>query len=461
MHRLLLTTALATAPLVLASTATAQCVPSVTEPNVIACSGTDPDGFVFPTLDDINLLISLGATVTNAPGSRAIDLDDRNVVVVNGLVASTDADAIRVDNDGSIRLTTNGRITAEGDNADAIDAGNRLILRNVGRIEAGKDGVNAGNDANIDNDVNGRIVAGDDGLQVGDRARIVNRGTIRAQGEGVNAENDLRLTNHGRIEALDDAVKAGENAFVENFRTISNFQSADDVARMGEAQDGIDIDSGTIINAMGAFITSTFGDAIDFDPSTLDIVSVIDNRGTIQGGNRAVETDPVNTSAQHVINRSTGRIIGGSGLAMNLGAGNDIYTHYTFATLTGGIDFGTGDDLLEIIGTPTGSLGGPGAVIDGGAGFDTASLRGFMFDQIAGTVLGPMTLDLRLGDGPDPLVLTLANFDAFLFGDRETAYSFAEVAARLRDPSVVPLPASALLMLAGLGGLAALRRRVA
>jgi hypothetical protein len=427
MVRLFLTTALAAAPVLWAGAAAAQCTPDAPANGAtVTCTGTDANGFVFggdTGLDGINLLVGSGATVTNGGNRRGIDLRDSANIVVFGTVSSPNSDGIRARNNATVSLNSTARVTG-----------------------------------------------GDEAMQLGDNATVntIAGSVIDAADEGIEAGNDAQVTHRGTLTAIDDALQVGERATIQNLGRIANIQTQAMITAGDEAQDGIDLDSGLINNGgfsgftanANAEVSSTFGDAIDFDVSTNPVESVIDNYALIRGGNHAVETDALNVSGQWVINRATGRIIGGGGTALNLGAGADRYDHFAGAALTGGIDFGSGDDILQILGMPTGRLGGAGAVIDGGTGSDRVFFDSFAFDQIAGSVSGT-TIDLRIGTGPSLFQATLANFEQFFFADSENPRSFADVARRLAPPEVVPLPASALLLLGGLGGLAALRRRKA
>jgi len=466
MVRLLLTTALAAAPLLWAGAAAAQCAPDAPANGAtVSCTGTDMNGFLFgggSGRDNIALTVQSGATVTNGANLRGIDLRDGAAVTVNGAVSTTNNDGIRVRNGGTVLIQ--GSVTATGADGDGVQGDTGLDLDLFGTISAGKDGVNAGNNANIFLGTGARITAGDEGLQLGDNAIVDTAAgsVIDAADEGIEGGNDFQMTYRGTLTAFDDALNVGERANIVNLGRIANIQTQANIDAGDEAQDAIDLDSGLVTNGSAtngtAEVTSTFGDAIDFDVSSTPLTSVIDNYGLIRGGNRAVETDVLNVSGQWVINRATGRIIGGSGMALNLGAGEDRYDHYAGGTLTGGIDFGSGDDLLQILGLATGQLGGAGALIDGGAGNDSVRFDSFAFHQIAGTVLDN-TFDLRLGSGPDAFRLTLAGFESFFFNDSLSPRSLADVARRLSETDVVPLPASALLLIAGLGGLAAMRRR--
>lgn len=121
---------------------------------------------------------------------------------------------------------------------------------------------------------------------------------------------------------------------------------------------------------------------------------------------------------------------------------------------SGGVEFSTA----------TASLSATNFLIDGGAGIVSGNVNGGtdfipLFDLAAVSLEGPITADLIIND-----ILSNAIVDTFLGGDPETldtVLSGARFAGAVTSPQPVPLPASALLLIAGIGGLGVLRRRKA
>lgn len=259
-------------------------------------------------------------------------------------------------------------------------------------------------------------------FEVDDKVRFTNHGVVRSTGdEAFEGDNKITLINHGTIEALDDAVQVNDHAVIVNHGTIRNIAGPGDVP-----QDALDLDSGHVSNY--GVISSAYDAAIDFDDKE-KAGAIIVNHGRISG-TIGVETDPGNGSGQHVVNY--GRITGTSGVALNLGAGDDSYTSFGGA-LSGGIHFGTGDDLLKIGANGLSSFIDNLAIYDGGAGTN----RILVDSSLAGSGVSLSGEILRING-----TVVAGKFR-----------NFAAV-----NVQAVPLPGGALLL--GTALVALLRRRV-
>lgn len=378
-------------------------------------------------------------------GDDGIQGGDDLTVVNTGTIRATD-EAINADATG-LNLTNSGRIVAL--TGKAVDTGDGAEIVNSGRILAVEDeAVNTGDGLNLVN--TGRIVSrGDRGVDTGDGSRIVNEGAIVATvDEGIEMGDDATVLNYGRIAGFDDAIQVGERAYILNAGRIVNTQTAADLADPDvEAQDAIDIDSGTIVNLATGVIRSTTNAAIDFDPGAED--STIYNYGRIRG-TVAVGVDGEDTAGQHVINH--GVLIGTSGTALDLGLGNDSLELHAGARMRGGADFGAGDDGLSIFAGLAGMIGGIGAILDGGDDFDTVSFIGLTLGDIVSASFVDDVLNLGFGG----FGVALTNWESYSFG--KDAYTTDELVATIAP---VPLPASVALMIPALGllGWAGRRRR--
>lgn len=147
-----------------------------------------------------------------------------------------------------------------------------------------------------------------------------------------------------------------------------------------------------------------------------------------------------------------------AGFSLVLGAGEDQVL--SEGTLNGSADFGADEDLFEIYGSEYSSIfGGSGSIFDGGSGYDIVDFKDIMFDDVSVAAIANgfnLTILNSIGGTFD---IALTNWEEFAFvGGRGI---FVLTAEEIADfvPAAVPLPAGALLMLTGLGGLVAMRRR--
>ena len=488
MKRLLMTTAIAVVPFLFPNLAHADCDDlSPGGGDTVTCTATDvfdgPDAIETRFLDDgssdVTVNVLSGAVIdTTASEEDAIKLKDEDNTVNNaGTIAGGDeaivgGNGLTVDNDGAITALDQGIV---GENEDDSDANDVRIL-NSGTIITEDRAIQMGDGTGlfVENSAGALIQAGDEGIQGGDGLTVENAGTITAEekaidangenvtitnaatgiirstaNEGIEAEDSATIINHGTIEGFDDAVQVGEDALIENYGTIENTQTfADLLADPGlEAQDAIDIDSGTIINE--GTIRSTTNSAIDYDPGA--VTSTIQNRGLITG-TIAVNTDDGDTAGQEVFNAGT--LIGTQGLALYLGQGEDKLVNIRGGEIIGGADFGAAADALvfeaDYFDDAIGQFAG-GALFDGGEGEDMVSFLGLSSQDITGVSLANGELLLSVLGAGGEAVLRLLSWESFQFTDRTLDVN-GLVAA-------VPLPAGVLLFGTALAGLGFASRR--
>lgn len=307
------------------------CTPSsVTGGETVTCSGSGT-GLLAGSADGVTVTVDATGAITAGAGDNAFSFDDDLTLTNTGTITAADDHAI--DADKRATVTNTGTITSE--DGDALHLGDDAVVLNTGTLDGEDEGIQVDDDATITN--SGTILSGDKGIQAGDGATITNTGTISAGTEGIEAGDDAVIVNTGTITSDDDAINAGENAYITN---------SGDLLVTGD-QDGIDIDSGTVIN-YGTIIAYGGEDGIDFDASEVE-TSTITNYGLIEGKigiNVELGTDDeANTMSQVVINYGT--IIGHSGTALQLGAGDDTLELYSL-DIQGTVDLGEGEDVLIV-----------------------------------------------------------------------------------------------------------------
>lgn len=429
----------------LAAPAQAACVSNA---QVVTCSALTSGFSAGGSVGNLTITVNPYSVVANESGDGVRARGSNNTVINYGVIAG--AETLTVDETGE-RLT----------GTDGIDGGNNLSVYNYGLITATNKGVDAEarNGLLIEN--HGTITAYDKAIrnQDGLNGRLYNYGLIESEfDEGFESGDNAYVYNGvgASIIGSDDAIQVGEGATIENHGLIHSVARGGDEAN---PQDGIDIDSGTINNYATGRILSDDDAAIDYDAS--DVTSYINNRGTISGTTGVLvekgETgeDP-NVAAQIIHN--WGVIEGRNGLAVDLGAGDDSLTLYSGSTLIGGADFGADNDSLTLDGIFTVDIAG-GSLLDGGTGLNTVSFLNYGIGDIISSLFGDdnsVALSFALDD--TAFSINLANWTTFSFGNGDS-YSYAALQDALSTPAPVPVPAAGLLLVSGLAGCAALRRR--
>ena len=184
----------------------------------------------------------------------------------------------------------------------------------------------------------------------------------------------------------------------------------------------------------------------------------MDNGGLVEGVvGIQVETgsdeDAANTAAQSVYNEGT--IRGTSGVAIDLGAGDDLVVAVLGGEIDGDTLLGEGDDALLFHRDPGQAIRSTLGLFDAGPGFDEVQFNNFAVRRGLSGRAVPGGFALTLTDGPSSLSATLLGFEGFLFDDATLGAS--ELADALVAP--IPLPAGWPLLAAALGGLGLLRAR--
>jgi len=298
---------------------------------------------------------------------------------VGGVIEAAAADAVRpgvngvIDNAGTIGAvpavegSSPSRTASSSDGIDA-QTSSGVVVTNTGAI-AGRHGITGGGAAapvaiTVTNESAGTISGvNGSGLNIdgaGSSATVVNHGSITGRfdatrydsgdGDGVDIDGTVQLTNHGIIRGVD--------------------------ASGGSNPEGVSIGGGTVINQASAQITgeSTLGNgaaghgllADDSNGGSAYAATQITNAGLIRG-HQGYAVNLVGSFADTIDNQADGTLRGaGNEAAVQSGGGNDTVTNAGAIVGDGGlaVDLGDGDDTLTIVGGAASIVG----AVSGGAG---------------------------------------------------------------------------------------------
>ena len=179
---------------------------------------------------------------------------------------------------------------------------------------------------------------------------------------------------------------------------------------------------------------------------------MIENLGTIVGG-VGINHDLASVAVQTIVNEGTIEGTQGTAILFAPGQGASTLTLRGESRIIGDVLFGGASDTLIVEDITSGLL--INSVFDGGLGDDLVDFTGFELGDVLLTALmgDILRVDLEAGNG-DRLMGEFRGFETFRFagGPELTQSELSQVAP-------IPLPGTLPLILAGLGGLAALRRR--
>lgn len=270
-----------------------------------AITGTAGQGIV---LDSGTIINNAGGTIGG--GDDAIRGNNGLVVTNNGTITGfTGAGSDGIQAVDSLTVTNNGTLVG---NVNGINAGANLVLTNgSSSFINGNSGIGvlATDNAIINNAGTIQSTIGTDAISVGNTANITNTGSIDGVTSGIVALDNLTLTNgvSGSINGdTSGGVIAGANANITNAGSITGLEG------------GIAINGAVSTITNSGSITGTGGDGI-FGGAGVD---TINNTGTITG---AV-------------------------LAINGGAGADIFNLNDGSVINGGIDGGADVDTINFDG---------------------------------------------------------------------------------------------------------------
>jgi hypothetical protein len=480
---LLASTALAVFTL---SSAQADCV---TDDVGLTCAA-DATGPFTETRDGSIIAVEAGAAVTAANNTLSLRGDDIAVFNEGVLTSTSGGNNIRtIDVRAGGALVINSGVITGSDRAIEVMEGPGFltIINEAGaEILSRRQAIRALESFASVAIFNDGLITSTDGRGAQIRAAgssVVNNGEMRGGEEVIEGREDFTLENNGLIALNNLSWDATTRTWTNTGATVDEdgVQFASGAAHnhgvILSTDDGVDLDEGLVHNHKTGVIISAGADdvrnsaAVDidaqFEPSTgaADFrpsgpVTIV-NEGYMEGP-RGIVTDIASEAEITIINAGT--IYGRSGFAIDMSPdqGDTVISLSGESLILGDILFGAGglntlalgafDEGAGIFGTVSARAGGA---------FDVLFQDDFLRSDILGFSLDEELFALELKAGTESFILSLIAPASFSFeGLRYDAGSFATFLAET-SVAPIPLPAAGWLLLTGVGGLIAMRRRAA
>lgn len=369
------------------------------------------------TFYNYGTLTSLNAS---AGGEQAIDF---NAITTGsntlynystGVIQANEADSVRpgvngfVYNDGLIKATNNPGSTDSSDGVDAqTNSGITIVnattgtatVAGTGTIEGARHGITGGNTdvttngaftMSVTNNLGGTI-QGDDGSGINI--------------DGFNANELVTVVNHGIISG-NGVTRDGDGVDVDGLVNITNTGTIESLHAYDDTSEGITVGGGTIVNsgtivglnsATNADSTANTGvgrgitlAGIDKDPTTDAPIPIegiygnttVTNSGLIRGQSDSAiaVTGAANAFTVTITNLAGGVLEGGGATAAAVATGGNNATVIDYGTITAdsshlAVDLGSGNSSLQILGgsaqingNVSGGTGSSTLIITPGAG---------------------------------------------------------------------------------------------
>ncbi|MHC8405009.1 autotransporter outer membrane beta-barrel domain-containing protein [Pseudomonas sp. TMB3-21] len=349
-------------------------------------------------------------------------LIDNSGVIRSSTGQGLDLDALRSDGATTTIINRAGGLI-RGEASDGMKTGANASITNHGEISTGDsrsaddkfDGIDIDTATGVNVTNYGTISGGRHGITTDLGATLTNYGTITGRnGSGFGSDGDGTVINHGTITGAYSGLQAngdGDGVDIDNLAHIENYGVIQGIGAGGvdkggfaNGSEGIALGGGYVLNAKDALISGATSAILVDDGSggASMAATTLENFGTIQGLD-GFGVKLVGEYDDRVINGGT--ISGSSGLALDLGAGDDELALRSGSRFVGVVDGGTGYDRVVMADSAGGSfaasrhfewlevsqgawtLTGQGDFSDGGAVRNGATL----INQ--GGVAGDLTVD--------------------------------------------------------------------
>ncbi|WP_441235387.1 autotransporter outer membrane beta-barrel domain-containing protein [Bradyrhizobium sp. 930_D9_N1_4] len=319
-------------------------------------------------------------SLTNAASGTISAAAD--TITANGAAAAGKGN-ITINNAGLIRTTTSL--------AGVISAQYLATVTNSGTIAGGSAGV-SGDSVKLTNLAGGTVIAHNQAVFAGTSAVIDNAGTITADGSTGDAivadVGDATVRNSGTISATDFGIHANNAANVVNSGTIAGARAAIAADTVNVTNTGL-ISSPTGIAVSGITVNLDNAGTVTGGRGIAAILGNVSNSGTIIGLDEAINANIANvtntglvqstasngsgvlagnanvnnsgtiagnvgiTSLNAATITNSGTITGTGGTAIKLSNAADTLTLLPGSRINGVVDFGFGNDVVNLNLTPT------------------------------------------------------------------------------------------------------------
>ncbi|KPL68482.1 hypothetical protein SZ64_10400 [Erythrobacter sp. SG61-1L] len=321
----------------------------------VSNSGTiESTGYYGVAFDGLaNAVLTNGGTITSESGDgvNSSYMADGHTSVENqtGGTITGAASGIRID-DGTAAIVNAGTIRGDGSNTDDFFYPDAGITITGGAATVTNSGTITGQRFGITTAPYMDPYSGDySGLAIG--TNVGNSGTIIGDNDdGVRLIGGGIVTNSGRIEGQTSALADGISMFAYEGQDSADFSASVVNNQAGTIEGnryGIILSGGGSIENAGRISGEAAGAVIESDAAqTPGLAAIFVNSGMIESSGGAAIVSDIQSSITN-----SGILAGGDGVAIQLGAADDVVTLKTGSAITGLVDAGGGEDSLILEGS--------------------------------------------------------------------------------------------------------------